>query len=377
MALVVGVPVTLNGGITRPPEAATEPAPPPPPRAVVKIESIEPRNPAASSADVTWLGVYVEEASEALSAQLGLSSGEGLVITYIAADSPATKAGLQKSDVLVKFKDQLLVHPSQLIKLIRTRKDGDEVPLTFFRQGQRQTRDVKLARRPSAADLWALVSPSAGVGETNFSPAVTGILDANHGPANDLQRELMRQAAAKEKVRQEVERSIEEARQALQDALHSKGQTNAVIGLGANELVALANEGVDINDNCTVILKRNGQQVQTVVQRDETGSYLILATPTKRLVAHDRNGELIFDGEIETEEQQRKVPAAIWSKVRPLLEQLKSGNGKPTKPHAHSGDELKLGTMPRATTSANGRSSNETKRAGHDRIILFSLRHLA
>ena len=75
------------------PVASTLPAPP---RAVIKIESIEPGTGKGSEPDVTWLGVYAEEVSEALSSQLGLDSGEGLVITYVAADSPAAKAGLQK-----------------------------------------------------------------------------------------------------------------------------------------------------------------------------------------------------------------------------------------------------------------------------------------
>ena len=58
---------------------------------------------------VAWLGLGVEEASEALAAQLDLKDGEGLVVTFVASESPAAKAGFQKNDVLTRLDDQLLV----------------------------------------------------------------------------------------------------------------------------------------------------------------------------------------------------------------------------------------------------------------------------
>jgi len=44
---------------------------------------------------------------------------------------------------------------------------------------------------------------------------------------------------------------------------------------------------------------------------------VIVATPNKRLTAHDKDGKLLFDGDIETPEQQQKVPAEVWEKVKP------------------------------------------------------------
>jgi len=57
------------------------------------------------------LGLSTEEAPEALASQFGLNSGEGLVVIYVAPDSPAAKAGFRKNDVLVELGDQLLVSP--------------------------------------------------------------------------------------------------------------------------------------------------------------------------------------------------------------------------------------------------------------------------
>src|SRR5262245_31188601 len=72
---------------------------------------------ALSRKDWPYLGIATVEASDTLSAQLGIRSGTGLVVTYVATDSPAAKEGLQKHDVLARLGEQWLVHPAQLRKL--------------------------------------------------------------------------------------------------------------------------------------------------------------------------------------------------------------------------------------------------------------------
>ena len=310
------------------PVPATPPAPATAPRAVIKIDSIEPAGTKVVEADATWLGVYAEEVSEALSSQLGLKSGEGLLIAYVAANSPAAKAGLQKHDVLVEMRDQLLVHPAQLVKLIRSQKDGETVTLAFYRQGKKQTVSATLTKRPETSATWPSATPMV---EWRAADA-TSVSDGIHGQMKDLHEELLRMGADKQKVKLEVERSMEEARKALQDALRHQAQGGVAIGLDAKDLEALANGSVDIGENATVVVKKDGRVIRTIVQTDESGSYVIVAIPKRRLAAHDKEGKLLFDGEIETPEQQAKVPAELWVKVKPLLEQLKpqdEGGGKP------------------------------------------------
>ena len=158
--------------------------------------------------------------------------------------------------------------------------------------------------------------------------------DADADADDELHNELMGLGADKEKVKLEVERSMEEARKALQEALRSKNQNGAVIGLDAKDLQALANGGVDIGENATIVVKKNGRSIRTIIQTDDTGSYVIAAIPKKRLTARDKNGKLLFEGEIETAEQQQKVPAEVWEKVKPLLQQLKPVENEDTKPRA-------------------------------------------
>src|SRR5436309_7272180 len=104
--------------------------------------------------DRTWLGVGVEEASEALADQLGLDPGVGLVVTHVSADSPAAKAGLKKNDVLIELAGQSLVHPGQLRKLVQARKPGDKVKVVFYRAGKKQTESATLEKSPARYGLF-------------------------------------------------------------------------------------------------------------------------------------------------------------------------------------------------------------------------------
>ena len=324
-----------------PPRATVAPtpaAPQIPPRAVFRIESIQPVHGEEPGKDVTWLGVYTEEASEALGSQLGLAAGEGLLITYVAAGSPAAKAGLQKNDVLAQMGDQLLVHPAQLAKLIRSHKDGDPVSLTLYRRGQKQVLTATLGKRIEQLGVnWGTGSANSELKLELDSAINNGI----HEQLETLHETLMRANGDKQRIKIDVERSMEEARKALQEALRNKSQSSGTAGLDVKELEALANGAVGIGEDATIIVKKDGKAVKTILQTDDSGCYVIVASPRKRLTAHDKDGKLLFDGEIESPEQQEKVPADVWEKVKPMIEQMGPVDAREAKPHAQSDGEPK------------------------------------
>ena len=91
-----------------------------------------------------WLGIAMEPVQEDVRAQLSLAPGEGVVVSHVAPESPAAKAGLQPNDILLRFEDQILVEPSQLKKLIAMKKPGESVKLTYLRKGERKDANVTL-----------------------------------------------------------------------------------------------------------------------------------------------------------------------------------------------------------------------------------------
>jgi hypothetical protein len=184
----------------------------------IVIKSIEPTAEGSQPPrkDRPWLGVSVEEGSEALAAQLGLAPGSGLVVTYVSPDSPAAKAGLEKNDVLAELENQLLVHPAQLRKLFLGRKEGDVIELTYYRAGKKQTVSATLGKAPASFGLFD--DDASWRTELRRLP---GMLppDTIREYTKPLRDSLENLKVDQSKVKEEVRRSLEQARKAMQDAL--------------------------------------------------------------------------------------------------------------------------------------------------------------
>jgi hypothetical protein len=293
----------------------------------IVIERIEPGSESGKvvKREVGWLGIGTEEASETLATQLGLRRGEGLVITYVAPDSPAAKAGLQKHDVLVKMDKQLTIYPAQLRKLVQMHKDGDPVDLEFYRSGQKQDLTVTLGKTTTVAGLPRDErGPEGELGELQRQLRSLPNSEALRREMQALHESLANSGLDKEALRIEIRKSIEEARRAAETALRQAGNQFDGTSAHLKILEDLAKSGVDIDRDATVTVKSHDHSVQTQVKTDDNGTYVIVANPKKRLTAHDNKGKLLFDGEIETPEQQKKVPKDVWSEVEPMLKQMEN-----------------------------------------------------
>lgn len=96
---------------------------------------------------VTFLGVSAIPVPRELTAHLPIAEDTGLGVEGVSPDSPAEKAGLQKSDVLMKLDDQILIHPRQLNVLVANHKEGESVKLTYLRKGEVKEVSVTLGKR--------------------------------------------------------------------------------------------------------------------------------------------------------------------------------------------------------------------------------------
>jgi hypothetical protein len=283
----------------------------------IVIERVEDDSGPARRKEVAWLGVGTEEASEALSSQLSLPPGQGLLVTFVEADSPAAHAGLQKNDVLAELGGQLMVHPIQLRKLVQMHKPGDAVQLDIFRAGKRQSFAATLGKTSTSMGL--LRDERSWHGDLQVLNALSGH-ELREGMDN-MNESLTRARLDGDSLKLQIQHSIEEASRAAETALRHAGKQLQGAEC-AKILEDLARSGVDVNKNSTVIVNRKGGSVQTQVKTDDTGTYVIVASPKKRLTAHDRNGKLLFDGEIETPQQQDRVPRAVWAIVEPMVKQM-------------------------------------------------------
>jgi|ERR1017187_210569 hypothetical protein len=314
-------------------------------QSIIRLESIEPGQGKEPAREVTWLGVSTEEVPEALASQLELKSGQGLVVIFVAPDSPAAKAGIQKYDVIEALGDQMLVDPAQLRKLVQMQKEGDAVKLTLHRGGKKQTVSATLAKR---TERFSLSAEPSRIGElAELAPLGAA---GNHRGIENHNATVTFAGMDKKMVNAEVQFQMEAARQAIQEALRQSAQA----GRAERHVAPVAPPVpplppmVDVGNNATVTVTKDGASVKTVVKSDETGILVILASPKKHLTAHDANGKLLFDGEIESTEQQQKVPAELWEKVKPLLQQIQPAEKDEPAPHARSEGEQKSETQPEA-----------------------------
>lgn len=283
--------------------------------------------------DRTWLGVGVEEASEALVEQLGLDPGVGLVVSHVSPDSPAAKAGLKKNDVLAELDGQWLVHPAQLRKLVQARKPGDKVKLVLYRGGKKRTDSAALDQAPARLSLLEDGGADGPLRELHRKLLELPHSEALHAQAKAL-HDSLRDVPGK--IRTEIEtdirRGLDQARKAIAETARELGQKKESLRAEGSRLKELLKSGISLDDNATVIIRSKGKSSRSLVKTDDSGTIIIIGPPNLHLTARDKTGTLIFEGEIETPDQREKVPADLWKRVEPLLSPAENPEPKQTQP---------------------------------------------
>lgn len=97
-----------------------------------------------------WLGIRMEEITSAKAKELNLPAERGVLVTYVAEDSPAAKAGLKVGDVITDFDGQRLEGTLTLQRLVRETPTGRKVSLSIWRDGRAQSLTAELGSRHSS-----------------------------------------------------------------------------------------------------------------------------------------------------------------------------------------------------------------------------------
>jgi serine protease Do len=72
----------------------------------------------------------------------------GVVVTEVAANSPAHSLGLVPGDVVLEVNGKQVSDPRDLFRAVASRQPGEAVPFTWLRDGTKQEGQVTLAERP-------------------------------------------------------------------------------------------------------------------------------------------------------------------------------------------------------------------------------------
>ena len=95
----------------------------------------------------SFLGIYMQDINEDIYEAMELESMQGTIIGEVVPGSPADKAGLEVSDIIVGFEDQKINNGSELKNLISNSIPGSKIKLKIFRSGRNEDIDVVLEEK--------------------------------------------------------------------------------------------------------------------------------------------------------------------------------------------------------------------------------------
>jgi membrane-associated protease RseP (regulator of RpoE activity) len=98
-----------------------------------------------------YLGIYAEDVTKDNASKYGLRESSGVVVTEVAKDSPAERAGLKKGDVILRFDDELVTSARKLTRLINEAAPQHTTKLIIARNGAEQTLSATLGKREQLA----------------------------------------------------------------------------------------------------------------------------------------------------------------------------------------------------------------------------------
>jgi len=132
---------------------------------------------AASGADYferPYLGANFEEVTAQIAESLGMPRPTGALVSSVAPDGPAGKAGLKPGDVVLTMNGATIEHADALSYRLATQSVGAKAEMQVLSQGEEKTVSVELIRAPEGAAEEPVTirgrNPFAGAKVAELSP---------------------------------------------------------------------------------------------------------------------------------------------------------------------------------------------------------------
>lgn len=105
---------------------------------------------AQDTEDEGWLGVEIGDVTAQKAKDLKLSSERGVIVSSVAQESPAAKAGLKANDVILQYNGENVEGAEQFRRLVRETPPNRAATLEISREGKTQNLSVTLGDRADA-----------------------------------------------------------------------------------------------------------------------------------------------------------------------------------------------------------------------------------
>jgi len=96
-----------------------------------------------------WLGVAIQNVSAELAEKFQLEKPQGAMVTEVMDDSPASRAGIEKGDVIVAFDGKSVKDVKHLRNLVAEVEPGKAVVVAVIRDGEKRDIKVTIGEMPT------------------------------------------------------------------------------------------------------------------------------------------------------------------------------------------------------------------------------------
>jgi serine protease Do len=131
-----------------------------------------------------WLGVVIQEVSADLAESFGLDRPRGALVSQVQDNSPASKAGLLASDVILAFNGKAVENSGDLPRMVGLVKPGAKIQMDIWRKGKTQQLSVVLEELPAESQVGGKDSKPfsrGGLALSELSAEQRRALDIDHG----------------------------------------------------------------------------------------------------------------------------------------------------------------------------------------------------
>ncbi|HEU4986543.1 MAG TPA: DegQ family serine endoprotease [Rhizobiaceae bacterium] len=120
-----------------------------------------------------YTGAQFDPVTPQIAEALGMERPAGALVSDVASESPAAKAGLRPGDVVVALNGNAIQHPDALEYRLATQSIGKTAEIEVLRQGQSKTLEIRLTRAPAGNSAQLTIEgngPFAGAKVAELSP---------------------------------------------------------------------------------------------------------------------------------------------------------------------------------------------------------------
>lgn len=206
------------------------------------------------------IGVTIQELTRELAESFGLSKPNGALISNVEKNAPADKAGIEASDVILKFDGKLVNNSSDLPRMVAAVKPGTKVAVELWRKGESRQVTVEVAAMPEDGKL----AQSAKKPSDNATEMISRLgIAVSELSAEQLQELQVSGGLLVEDVKGSAARAA---------GLH---QDDVLLSIGNVQIRSLA----QFNE----LLKQvpNGRNVALLVRRGDNASYVAIKLDEK------------------------------------------------------------------------------------------------